>query len=129
MNGTSFKLNIPQPLKVILLILSSNFFFYLLFFPAGEIKAEERMDLIEVRVEAKLLTSFQNRKKVTLHHVLSNKNVDALLISPPDEEGLTTVATDVESAKFLLTNRNWRIIPPIKLNVALIKGENREINY
>ncbi len=130
MNGKNYKLNIPLPLKIILLILISNLFFYFLFFPADrEVQTEINEDLIELKVDAKLMTSFHIRKEVTLHHSLTNKNIDALLISPPDEEGLITIATDIESGKILLTSSNWRIIPPIKLNVSHLKGESREIKY
>lgn len=130
MNGKSYKLNIPQPLKIILLILISNALFYFLFFPdKPEVQEELYPDLIEVKVNARLMTSFQNRKKVTLYHAFTNQNIIAHLISPPDEEGFTTVATDTESAKLLLTKNNWSIIPPIQLNVGQNKGESREIKY
>lgn len=130
MNGKNYKLNIPQPLKIILLILISNAFFYFLFFPASEeVQQELSSDFIEVKVNAKLMTSFHNGKKVTLYHALTNQNIMGHLISPPDEEGFTTVATDTESAKLLLTKNNWRIIPPIQLNVSQNKGESREIRY
>lgn len=130
MNGKNYKLNIPLPLRIVLLIILSNILFYLLFFP-GENKEDAPLyqGLMEVKVEAKLMTSFQIGKKVTIHHQLSNQNIEARLVSPPDEEGLTTVATDEESARFLLTKNHWRIIPPLKLNVAQAKGESREIKY
>lgn len=130
MNGKNYKLNIPQPLKIILLILCSNLIFYFLFYPENTPPQEEQMhDLIEVKVDAKMMTSFHNGKKVTLHHALSNKNIIAHLISPPDEDGLTTVATDIDSAKILLINKHWRIIPPIQLDVGVHRGEDREIKY
>lgn len=130
MSGKSLKLNIPQNQKIIILILSSNLLFYLLFFTATPAPEENvSNDLIEIKVDARLMTTFQNGKKVTLHQLNSNQSVEALLISPPDEEGLTTVATDIETGRIILSSNNWRIIPPIKLKMEQGKGESREIRY
>lgn len=130
MNGKSYTLNITPQLKTLFLILGSNLLFFILFFPSPQEEVEMfSPDHIEVKIPAKLMTPFQNGKKVTLHHSNTNKNINAQLTSPPDEEGLVTVATDVESAKTLLTYQDWKIIPPIKLQITLNGGENREIRY
>lgn len=131
MNGKSYTLNITPPLKMLFLILSSNLLFYILFFPSNTVEIETYpKDFIEVKVQAKLLTPFQIGKKITLYHSITNKNVLAQLTSPPDEEGLTTVATDSESAKALLIHSDWKIIPPIDLQITQTnRGESREIRY
>lgn len=129
MNGKDYKRSIHPQLKLLLLILSSNFLFYLLFFPSQSETSSLPSELVEVKVEAKLFTSFQNGKKVTLYHPQTNKNVLAHLVSPADEEGLVTVASDIDSSIELLSYKNWRIIPPIQLQVMQQRGESREIKY
>jgi hypothetical protein len=122
-------------LKLGAAIVLSNVFFFLLF--GGDNKsAAETFSLpkgwVEVQLEARLHTPFQNGKKVLLMTRSGRKKISGMLNQSGNElDQRITVLVKEEEAALLFQHDNWEILPLIQ-NIqfkSTSQREDHEIRY
>jgi hypothetical protein len=111
----------------------SNLFFFLCFSGAEEVVAETGAPIgwVEAQVEAKLLTPFQEGKRVLLVHRAQGRQVSALLKTPMNQEGRLTLMVEEAVAPILFQLEGWEVLPFMK-NLVLrteSRGAQHEIRY
>ncbi|MFL5784873.1 MAG: hypothetical protein ACJ76H_09710 [Bacteriovoracaceae bacterium] len=116
-------------------IVLSNVFFFLLFGGNNQSSAETfslPKGWVEVQLEARLHTPFQNGKKVLLMTRTGRKKISGMLNKSGSElDQRITVLVKEEEAALLFQHDNWEILPLIQ-NIhfqTLTKRESHEIRY
>ncbi len=134
-NGTSLKINTNAKVRWIKLafaLVLSNVFFFLIF-SEGEKKIAPSTPTgwVEVKLEAQLMTPFQNGKKVLLLNRSGRKKLEAVLQAESAQDLKLTVLVKESDAHELFEHSNWEIMPFIqKINFASNqRGEHFEITY
>lgn len=120
-------------IKLGIALVLSNIFFFILFKNENpkvtpEIKTPEGM--VEVQLQAILLTPFQKGKKVWLINRVYKKQVEAMLQN--EVEGKFEILVKEEQAPVLFQYEIWEILPFIKsLNFqkSYAHGADHEIRY
>jgi hypothetical protein len=122
-------------LKLSVAIVVSNVFFFLLFGGDNTSSAEVFSlppGFVEVQLEARMHTPFQNGKKVLLITRSGRKKLSGMLNQKGDElDQRISVLVKEEEAALLFQHDNWEILPPIQ-NLhfrSQIQKENHEIRY
>ncbi len=122
-------------IKLGIALVLSNVFFFLLFGGDNTSSAESRYvpeGQVEVQLEARLHTPFQNGKKVLLVQRTARKKIPAVLNHPGNElDQRVTVLVHEADANQLFQYENWEIIPLItELHFKTINlREDHEIRY
>lgn len=116
-------------------IVLSNVFFFLLFGGDNESVAETHVlpaGWVEVQLEARLHTPFQNGKKVLLMTRSGRKKISGMLNQSGNElDQRITVLVKEEEAALLFQHDNWEILPLIQ-NMqfkSISQREDHEIRY
>ncbi len=122
-------------MKLAVAILLSNVFFFVLFGGSNTTSAETPEVLpgwVEVQLEARLHTPFQNGKKVLLMTRSGRKKINGMLNKGGTElDQRVTVLVKEDEAALLFQHENWEILPMIQnLHFKTItERENHEIRY
>lgn len=121
-------------IKIAIALILSNIFFFLLF--SGNEKKENHeinsQGLVEVSIQAVLLTPFQNGKKILLIQKSGGHKLIGMLKDGPDNEGRLTILINESEAQTIFQYERWEILPFIsdfKLATKSNKGDGHEIRY
>jgi hypothetical protein len=121
--------------KLAVALVISNVFFFLLFGGDNTSSAETMsmpMGWVEVQLEARLHTPFQNGKKVLLMTRSGRKKIQGVLQEGGNElDQRITVLVAEDEAALLFQHENWEILPLIQ-NLhfkTATQRENHEIRY
>lgn len=122
-------------MKLAVAIILSNVFFFVLFGGSSTSSAETPslpQGWVEVQLEARLHTPFQNGKKVLLMTRTGRKKISGMLNKGGSElDQRVTVLVREEEAALLFQHENWEILPMIQ-NLhfkSITERENHEIRY
>lgn len=121
--------------KLAIALVLSNVFFFLLFGGDNTSSAETismPLGWVEVQLEARLHTPFQNGKKVLLVNRSGRKKLSAVLNDGGNElDQRVTVLVREDEAGLLFQHENWEILPLIQnLHFKTVsQRESHEISY
>lgn len=102
-------------LKLVIALILSNIFFFMLFSSDETSKVEKTYQGVEVIIEGKLLTSFEENKEVLLTHPNSGLKIKARLLTHPDmQDHYLILAEESDALKILARPLQWNILPYLK---------------
>jgi len=110
----------PKILKLIVAIILSNVFFFMLFSGTDEKTTTVKASGIEIIIEGKLMTSFEENKEVLLTHPASGMKIKGRLLTHQNSDTHYLVLVSEEEAQSILNRASdWNILPYLK-NFRLI---------
>lgn len=121
-------------LKLGMALILSNIFFFILFGQKNEEKIPIPNDpqLVQVQIEAQLLTPFESGKKILIIHRGLKRKIEGQLYGDGiDELGRVTISVKENDATKIFNHHHWEILPFLKNHhFASIPREGKhEIRY
>lgn len=139
-NGTDSKKNIAvtsaiskiKIIKIVTALILSNIFFYMLFSPNDEVsELKTNRGGVEVIIEGKLMTSFEENKDVLLTQPnLGLKLKGKLLTNQNSETHYLVLVSEEDAQQILGRPLNWNILPYLKnFKLPTARRTHQEIDH